>query len=95
MQSPEVEPELSVLLYVCSDCKAEVVNRQLEDPVWFEEKPEVQDVMSQLVKIYYGLCDIKESIQNKDIEASIYTPPHTPTKTLKDHIAGHCLLFHI
>ena len=64
---------MSVLLYVCPGCKEEIVNRQLEDPEWFEEKPQLPDVMSQAVKLHDELTVIQEVIQDKETEVSIFS----------------------
>ena len=61
-KSPEVEPELSVLLYVCTDCKSEVLQRQLKDPEWFEEKPQPVDPLTTIVKFHDELTAVQKKI---------------------------------
>ena len=53
-QSPEVEPEISVLLHVCNNCKTYLVNVQVskaEKELKSLEIQEKEDVISRLVVV--------------------------------------------
>lgn len=64
---PEMEPELSVLLYACSDCKSEILQRQLEDTVWFEDKPkQATDIMSQVAELHEEISSLQDKIKRKE-----------------------------
>ena len=68
LKSPEVEPELSILLYVCADCKSEVLQRQLKDPEWFEEKPQPVDPLTKIVKLHDELTAVQKKILERENE---------------------------
>ena len=62
-----MEPELSVLLYVCSDCKSEILQRQLEDTIWFEDKPErAADIMSQVAELHEEIASLQDTVKQKE-----------------------------
>ena len=67
-----MEPELSVLLYVCSDCKTEILQRQQEDTVWFEDKPEqAADIMSQVEELHEEITGLQGTVKQKEDQVCI------------------------
>ena len=58
---------MSVLLYICSDCKSEILQRQLEDAVWFEDKPvQIADMMSQIADLHDEITSLQVIIKEKE-----------------------------
>lgn len=64
---PDTEPQCSVLLYCCKDCKEEIIRRQLENVTWYIEKSKPPDLQSEIVRLNKEFRPLVEDIR-EDME---------------------------
>ena len=65
LQSPEVEPEISILLHACDSCKQYLVNLQVsraENSLRSEEEEKIEGFVTRLIAVNKIVCGLEEKI---------------------------------
>lgn len=81
VQCPEVEPEISLHLRVCSECREYLVKQQVERAVHDEEPVEV-DMLTELALLHEKLSAAESSVNSQlrkvqSCLSSIFSVPNT------------------
>ncbi|KAL4220001.1 hypothetical protein ACF0H5_020413 [Mactra antiquata] len=67
---PEKEPDVSVLLYCCYDCRTEIIQKQIEDEYWYKQISKPRDLQSEIVRMDDEFRQLTNKI-NMNIETYI------------------------
>ncbi|XP_053403418.1 uncharacterized protein LOC123554965 [Mercenaria mercenaria] len=61
---PDKEPQCSMLLYCCKDCKEEIIRRQIEDDTWYLEKSKPPDLETEIIQMDAKFRPLVEDIRD-------------------------------